>query len=80
MKSDDTATSFVVCIDPSGYEASLEKHKIYATALDGDATAEGDLRVIDESGESYLYRAERFVPIKVPSAVEGSMTGRGAGM
>jgi hypothetical protein len=40
---------------------------------DEDAAADGDLRVIDESGEDYLYPADRFVPIAVPAAVQKSL-------
>ena len=45
-------------------------HKIYAVVGDAEALRDGDLRVIDESGEDYLYAAERFVGIDVPGAVE----------
>ena len=52
---------FAVCIDNQGYPASLEKHKIYPVVADDRAERDGDLRVIDESGEDYLYSALRFV-------------------
>jgi hypothetical protein len=62
-----------VCIDDADYPASLEKHKIYRV-IDDDATADGrDIRIVDESGEDYLYPAERFVAIAVPAAVERSL-------
>jgi hypothetical protein len=61
---------FAVCIDNSDYEASLELHKIYAVVPDPDALQDGDLRVVDESGEDYLYRAGRFVVIEIPKALE----------
>lgn len=67
------AFKFVVCIDNKDYPASLELHKIYRVLPDEDAAADGDLRVIDESGEDYLYSAERFVPIAVPDAVQKSL-------
>lgn len=63
----------VVCIDNSDYPASLELHKIYRVLPDEDASADGDLRIIDESGEDYLYSADRFVPIAVPIAVRKSL-------
>lgn len=66
---------FVVCIDNSNYEASLELHKIYAVVPDADALQDGDLRVVDESGEDYLYNAGRFVTIKTPEAPADSLTG-----
>jgi hypothetical protein len=43
-----------VCIENSGYPASLELHKIYRAVPDQDAAREGDLRIVDESGEDYL--------------------------
>ena len=63
---------FAVCVNNDGYPASLELHKIYQVLPDEDAKADGDLRVVDESGEDYLYPAERFVLVDLPSAVERS--------
>jgi hypothetical protein len=60
---------FAVCIDNSGYPASLERHKIYRVLPDRDAANDGDLRVIDESGEDYLYEAERFLIVDLPPRV-----------
>jgi hypothetical protein len=74
MKQMKKATlKFVVCINNDDYLASLELHKIYRVLPDEDAARDGDLRVIDESGEDYLYSAERFVPIVVPEAVQKSL-------
>ena len=64
---------FVVCVDNSGYEASLELHKIYAVLPDPDAARDGDLRVVDESGEDYLHPANRFVALDVPKVVEQAL-------
>ena len=64
---------FAVCVQNKGYEASLERNKIYAVLPDEDAERDGDLRVIDESGEDYLFSADRFVAIKVPAAVRASL-------
>jgi hypothetical protein len=55
--------SFVVCVHNEGYEASLELRKIYETLADAEAAKSGQIRVIDESGEDYLYPAEHFVAI-----------------
>ncbi len=63
---------FAVCVDNAGYPASLELHKVYRVLPDEDAESEGDLRVVDESGEDYLYPAERFVRAELPAAVEKS--------
>lgn len=56
---------FVVCIDNDGYAASLEKRKIYVALSDADASRHGLTRVIDESGEDYLYPAALFHPISL---------------
>jgi hypothetical protein len=57
---------FAICVDNSEYPASLELHRIYRVLPDEDAAKDGDVRVIDESGEDYLYPAEYFVVIEVP--------------
>jgi hypothetical protein len=64
---------FAVCIKNEGYPASLELHKIYRVIPDADAAADGDIRVIDESGEDYLYPAEWFAKIDVPKVVQKSL-------
>lgn len=72
-------TGFAVCVRNEGYEASLERNKIYAVLPDDEAEQDGDLRVVDESGEDYLFAADRFVAIEVPDAVRTSLlkTSRG---
>ena len=67
------AKLFAVCIDNRGYPASLELHKIYRVIRDDAAAADGDVRVIDESGEDYLYSADRFVEIEPPQTVKRSL-------
>ncbi len=64
---------FAVCVRNDGYEASLERNKIYTLVPDAAAEREGDVRVVDESGEDYLYPADWFVAIEVPEAVEVSL-------
>jgi hypothetical protein len=59
----------VVCVDNEGYSASLEPRKIYVALRDGDAEKHGHLRVIDESGEDYLYPKAFFRAIALPQAV-----------
>jgi hypothetical protein len=66
-------SQFAVCIDNDGYEASLERNKIYVVLPDRAAEEDGDLRVVDESGEDYLFAADRFVAIDVPAAVKASL-------
>lgn len=58
---------FAVCIKNGSYEASLEPRKIYRVLDDPEAEAKSLLRVVDESGEDYLFPAEMFVPIEVPA-------------
>jgi hypothetical protein len=67
------ATLFAVCIDNRGYPASLELHKIYRIIPDEAAAADGDIRVVDESGEDYLYSSDRFVEIELPQTVKRSV-------
>lgn len=64
---------FVVCVCNADYPASLEMHKIYRVVPDAGAAADGDIRVVDESGEDYLYRASYFIPIAVPPLVKKSL-------
>lgn len=65
--------SFVVCLSNEGYEASLELHKIYRVIADRQAEADGDIRVVDESGEDYLYPKSYFTPIEPPAAALESL-------
>ena len=64
---------FAVCIDNEGFSASLERFKIYRVLPDDQAAKHGLLRIIDESGEDYLYPADRFAPIEPPEAVERAL-------
>ena len=64
---------FAVCISNKDYEASLERNKIYVVLADIHAERGGDLRIIDESGEDYLFAADRFVAIDVPAPVKASL-------
>ena len=68
-----TLPEFVVCINNVDYSASLELHKIYRVLIDEDATSEGGIRIIDESGEDYSYPSSYFVPIQLPQTVEESL-------
>ena len=61
---------FVVCVKNKGYAASLELSKLYQ-ALSDRSPEEGEtIRVIDESGEDYLYPKSYFVPVRVPQSGE----------
>jgi hypothetical protein len=61
---------FFVCIDNDGYAASLERRKIYLGWRDAEAEKHGLLRIIDESGDDYLYPKAFFRPIALPQAVK----------
>jgi hypothetical protein len=63
------AKQLVVCIDNEGYEVSLEKRKIYVALRDPAGEKHSLLRVIDESGEDYLYPKTFFREIELPLAV-----------
>jgi hypothetical protein len=73
QKSKNETPQFVECINNTEYPVSLEIHKIYRVVPDQDAAVVGDIRVVDESGEDYLYPASYFIPIKVPHVVEESL-------
>ena len=72
-KATATDRQFAVRVDNNGYEASLERNKIYVVLSDKDAESDKDVRVVDESGEDYLFSATRFVAIEVPAAVKASL-------
>jgi hypothetical protein len=57
---------FVVCLSNRGFSASLEVRKLYRTFPDAPAQKLGLLRVVDESGKSYLYPAARFGHLALP--------------
>ena len=63
-------TRFAVCINNVGYAASLELRKLYEVIADPEAEKDDMIRVVDESGEDYLYSANRFVMAPLPAAVE----------
>jgi len=73
VKATNSAAGFVVCIDNADYPASLELHKIYRVVPDPDVEADGDIRIVDESGEDYIYSASYFTPIEVPEVVAASL-------
>ena len=64
---------FLVCVKNDGYEASLELRKLYETMPDKEADSHGQVRVIDESGEDYLYPATYFAPIRLLTETRNKM-------
>jgi len=67
------SNTFAVCVDNTGYLASLQAGKLYQVVPDQKAEKHGLLRVIDESGEDYGYSAERFFILAVPLALEKAL-------
>lgn len=63
------AKRLVICLDNRGYEASLERYKIYVSLPDVRAEKLGQIRVIDESGEDYLYDKAAFRQVTLPQSV-----------
>jgi hypothetical protein len=57
---------FLLCVDNKGYEASLEVRKLYEKIPDKEADRHNQVRIIDESGEDYLYPSKFFASVKLP--------------
>ena len=64
---------FVICIDNTDYEASLIVRKMYEVVPDPQAEKDDMLRVIDESGEDYLFHSSHFISIELPVEVERAL-------
>ena len=69
----ETAEEFAICVNNDGYPASLELRKIYPVLPDPDAAEDHLIRVIDESGEDYLFEADRFIIVQFPEAIERAL-------
>jgi hypothetical protein len=65
---------FAVCVDNTGYEASLIVRRIYEVLPDEEVAKDELLRVVDESGEDYLYHRSQFILIEFPAEVERALT------
>lgn len=61
---------YVICVKNEGYNASLESRKLYETIPDEEAEKHNQIRVVDESGEDYLYPKDFFLEIKIPKTLE----------
>ncbi len=66
-------SKFVICIDNSAYPAALEKRKIYEALADSGAEALNMLRVIDESGEDYLFPSSIFVDANLSKETQAAI-------
>lgn len=73
MKRNSSRKEYAVCIDNTEYEVSLERGKIYQVLPDRTGKDHGYLRIIDESGEDYLFDSERFFPIAIPQKLEKAL-------
>ena len=74
MKKQPARTKgFAVCIDNTGYLASLETRRLYSIVPDAEAAKHGLIRVVDESGEDYGYSSERFFILEIPNALEKAL-------
>jgi hypothetical protein len=69
MRNTKSNPRFAICINNADYPASLELHKIYRVMPDKQAQSDGDLRIIDESGDDYLFPADYFVLVDLPQTV-----------
>src|ERR1035438_193276 len=68
MKAEKSRSKFLLCVRNDDSD-DLEPRKMYQVLPDPRATREGFVRVIDESGEDYLYPAEYFVPVRLPVVI-----------
>lgn len=71
--SRNTLQHFAVCVCNEGYAASLELRKLYVVIEDSFADEHQMIRIVDESGEDYLYPSSYFVRVELPRAVERTL-------
>lgn len=64
---------YLLCISNEHYPASLELHKVYRAIPDAAAEADGFVRIIDESGEDYLFPRRLFISIDLPPAAQRAL-------
>ncbi|MEE9464959.1 MAG: hypothetical protein V3W14_05225 [Candidatus Neomarinimicrobiota bacterium] len=67
-------SNFVICVNNEGYEASLELRKVYRAMEDKESDALDHIRIIDESGEDYVYPSDYFMGIDLPKPVEEAIS------
>lgn len=65
---------YVVCVRNEGYEVSLELRKFYEEIPDQTAEKHGQIRIIDESGQDYLYPKDLFMKIQIPLEVAKALS------
>jgi len=74
MKTRKTSARYVICVRNQDCD-DLMLRKVYQILPDEKAEAEGHIRIVDESGEDYLYPADNFLPIELPRPVEEALAG-----
>jgi hypothetical protein len=74
MSVQQSAGVFALCVENGGSE-DLEARKLYQVLPDREAAREGYIRVVDESGEDYIYPSDLFVPVRLPAAVARRLRG-----
>jgi hypothetical protein len=67
------AEQFVICISNQGYPASLETRKLYQKIPDAEAERDNLIRIVDESGEDYLFPREMFLPVELSREVRDAL-------
>lgn len=72
MKKNGTV-QFAVCLSNEGYPASLEVGKLYRIIPDKEASKEGYLRIVDESGDDYAFASDRFYAVELPPTVRKTL-------
>lgn len=73
MRTKRPTRKYAVCLDNTGYPVALEKHKIYRVLADAQAARDDFLRIVDESGEDYLYPARMFEFVELPLKVRRAL-------
>ena len=68
MRVQQPTGSFALCVEDGGSE-DLEARKVYQVLPDRQVAREGYIRIVDESGEDYIYPSDLFVPVRLPAAV-----------
>ena len=74
VSSKSKSQNFVLCVRNQEYPASLEVRKLYPVISDAMAEKHHLVRIIDESGDDYLYPAEYFLPLRLPINVKRALT------
>jgi hypothetical protein len=69
---------FLLCVDNEGYEASLEVRKLYEKIPDKEADRHNQVRIIDESGENYLYPYKFFASVRLPMQTKNRIVKKAA--